>query len=211
MGAPEHCGKAPGVPAARRWAAVGLLLTFVSGAAFSQGQPAPGAREYLSVEPPPGWKLSHRQAVPGLDVVEFMPQRQALEDWRDMITALTISGNAGESPAVLMREIAERARPICLQVLSSPINEHVESGYPAATMSLFCLRDAQTRMGDVTLYRAIRGERALYVLSRSRRGETHDGKTIPLPEEILAQWRKELRNFLICRRGDAGIECSATY
>ncbi len=128
-----------------------------------------------------------------------------------MITALTISGNADESPAVLMREIAERARPICLQVLSSPINEHVESGYPAATMSLFCLRDAQTRKGDVTLYRAIRGERALYVLSRSRRGETHDGKTIPLPEEILAQWRKELRNFLICRRGDAGIECSATY
>jgi hypothetical protein len=63
----------------------------------------------------------------------------------------------------------------------------------------------------VTLYRAVRGKQALYVLTRTRRGEAYDGTAIPLPEATLAQWRTELRHFLICRRGASGIECGANF
>lgn len=197
-------------PASRRVTQVGaLLLLLVSSPGFPQERPTPTVNESLSGEPPPGWKMSYSYSVSGLEIREFLPAGQTLEDWRDMITTLTTSGKEGGAPASLMRAIAESARGLCLEVVSSQIEEQLADGYPAATMAQFCLRDAQGRMGDVSLYRVIHGKDALHVLTRTRRGEPYDGRTIPLREEALARWRKDLDGFRICRPGAAAIGCAA--
>ena len=185
-----------------------LLCLVASGITRVEGgESASSTSERVTAQPSPGWKPSYSYAVPGLEVLEFLPQGQALEDWRDVITVQNISRSGSESPAGLLREIAGRARSICLDVLSSPVNEHTESGYPAAAMSHFCPRDAQSRKGDVTLCRAIHGKDALYVPSRTGRDEAWDGRTIPLPEEALARWQEELGGFRVCRKGPAKRRC----
>lgn len=171
----------------------------------------PSGRERLVAQPPPGWKMSYRHSVAGLEVWEFLPQGQSLENWRDMITAQAISGEESNPPRALLTLVAERARTICLEVLSSPIDEQPADGLAGATMAQFCVRDSKGRRGDLTLYRAIRGKHALYVLSRTRRDESYDGKAIPLPEAALAQWRKDLEQFRVCRDGEGGSGCGADY
>jgi len=211
VGTWEHCRKASNKLGTLHWLAAGaVLLALAPGVGFSEERTRSEPVEFLSAEPPPAWKMSYSYAVRGLEVLEFIPQRQTLEDWRDMITVQTMAGD-NSNAADLLRDISARAKAICLKVLSSPVIEHKESGHPAATMTQFCLRDAESLTGDVTLYRVVRGMQALYVLTRTRRGEAYDGTSIPLSETTHAQWRTELRSFLICRRGAAGIECGANY
>ena len=190
---------------------IGIWLFLLVSAGNTRADAAgTGTREILSGNPPPGWKMSYSYNVPGLQIREFVPFRQTLEDWQDMITAQSVSNTQGGSPAELLHEIARRARSICLDVLSSPVTETRVNGFPAATMSQFCVRDGKSGNGDVTLYQTIRGHDAMHVLSRTRRGEVYDGKSIPLSEEALSGWRSDFAGFSICRQREGGQECGAT-
>lgn len=188
-----------------------LLFLLVSVASLAAETTATAAQEILRGEPPPGWKMSYSFTVPGLQIREFVPFRQTLEDWQDMITSQSVFHVESGSPAELLHEVARRARTICLDVLSSPVTETMVNGFPAATMSQFCVRDSKSGNGDMTLYQAIRGRDAMHVLSRTRRGEAYDGKSIPLSEEALTGWRSDFARFSICRKGEDDPDCSAVH
>lgn len=204
----ETPGSPPAAPARCRRAGLGLLLALLaSGAGLAQERQASEAARLLSAAPPPGWKMSYSYSVPGLEVREFLPRGQSLENWRDMITAQALPRAGASTPRAALLAIVEGARAICAGVIAAPVEEHQAGGPPAASMTLFCLRDPETRSGDMALYRVVHGTNASYVLSRTRRGEVSVSATAPVPEETLAQWRQDLAALHICREAEAGRDC----
>lgn len=162
-------------------AALGLLLLLAG--------PLPAAAQFvgenLLVSMPQGFKLGYQASRNGLDLQEWVPDGETVQDWTEMVTVQIFRGRGDLDPAQALGGIQKGWLQACPGSQPAPVGTGQVDGYPAAGMVLRCPRTAQAGQPESTAFRAIRGRDSFYVVQRAVRA-LPDGATLEQMQRYLA-------------------------
>lgn len=193
-----------------------LMLCLATGASLAPLAAAwaesPGASsgEKFVLPRPAGWKLGFSVSTPALEMLEYVPHGQSVENWRDMITSQVFPNLRDVPLDSYLGRIATAAKSVCEDVTVTPVTTGTVNGYPAAFMAQFCIRYSQTGKGEITLFKVIQGKDNLFVAQRAWRGEPFTRDAMPVSDETYAEWTDFLNQVSVCDARDPERQCPAT-
>lgn len=148
--------------------------------------------EHLNTEIPVGWIQTVNSANLNLRVNEYLPA-ESPDPWRQKLSIEALSSNPLPDPIEFVNGWAEQQSQLCYQFDGHPIYSGLENGYPTVVHMLICGKNKQTQKPIVTMIKVIRGNQALYTVTRIWRLET-----LPLDEAEIAAWSASLGNTSVC-------------
>jgi len=160
---------------------------------------------------PAGWR-KQAEASDALGIrADWLPAGQTVEDWRDRITLQLIPEVSGPVPERFLDNLAALWTESCESVMVTEVESKPINGYAAASRLIACTRDTQSGKGSVSLYRAIAGERALYVVQRAYRVAPFTTEGVPIGSADLDAGRNAIGYGVACARDAAAHPCPADW
>ena len=156
---------------------------------------------------PAGWNVGFRESNEIGHHAEWVPRGQPAKEWRDMIAYQLFPKLIDLPPDEFLSKMADHYAQSCDQVLATDIEGTPANGYPGALRVLACTRNKVTGMGEVTLFRAVMGERAFYVAQRAWRMDPFSPETIPVTGEQLDSGRQIIEYGLACQKNTSARPC----
>ena len=200
--------------AAVLWAAAGLgALGLVSAQAQDSNHIGDtvvlqgGEGEVYIAGLPGGWTLGFQESNDIGHHLEWVPQGQPVREWRDMIAYQLFPKLIDLQPDTFLTKMADHYSDSCEQVLATDIEGAASNGYPGALRVLACTRNKVTGLGEVTLFRAVMGEKAFYVAQRAWRMDPFEAQAIPVTGEQLDDGRKLIEYGLACKASNPQRPC----
>lgn len=157
------------------------------------------AGEQLIAQPPLGWRQTGAVNTPALKRAEFVPEQDDEADWVRRITMESMVEEPLPDPIAFVDMMtADRDRD-CGTFRRHPTFAGEENGYPTAVYLLICHQDKETGRSEVTMLKAIQGNDAFYVITRSMRGEPIPAEVEPdINETVIGGWAVYLRSISVC-------------
>jgi len=155
--------------------------------------------ENLIVTTPPGYKVAFRDKKPNMLMTEFVPAKETVENWTEMVTVQVFFG-LKTTPEQFMGDMEKRWRAACPDaeeahtVASAP-----ENGYPTRVWLLDCPKNPETGKPEITWFKAVQGNDSFYLVQKAFKFE-------PSKEEIT-HWMGYLRNVSVCDSRIADRAC----
>lgn len=163
-----------------------LLLALMSATA-----PAAVAGERLLVPQLDGWQPVVGHAGPTGEVTELIPDGETAETWTRRITVQAFRG-APVTVAGFLDNAAAGMAAACLHPVAAPPHLGRLDGAEAGSRLVTCGRTRTEPpaqgWGEVSLFYAVGGRQAFYVVSRSWRGPAFDAAPHPVAEAEMAEW-----------------------
>ena len=148
---------------------------------------------------PKGWSLGFQESTEIGHHLEWVPAGQPVRDWRDMIAYQLFPKPVDLAPERFLNKMADHYADSCEQVLATDVEGTPSNGFPGAFRVLACTRNKVTGLGEVTLFRAVMGERAFYVAQRAWRTDPFAPEKIPVTGDQLDDGRKLIEYGVACR------------
>jgi hypothetical protein len=118
-----------------RWPAAGLASLLWLASAPSQAQLK---GENLLVAPPPGFKVGFKDSRNGMNMLEWIPASETVQDWTEMVTVQIFVKRADLDPGQFLRQLQTQWLAACKGSQPASISPTVVNGYAAASMTLSC-------------------------------------------------------------------------
>ncbi|WP_421999718.1 hypothetical protein [Reyranella sp.] len=152
-----------------KWVAMlgALSCLFLGGLSSQAQQKLEG--ENLLLAPPAGFKMAFRGSRDDVGIFEWVPNGETLEDWTEMMTVQVFKDRPDLDPKDFLAKIQTRWQAECNGSASAPVTAERINGYTAATMLLRCPLLPSTGKPEMTMFRAIKGKDALYLVQRAVR------------------------------------------
>ena len=125
--------------------------------------------ENLVFSLPQGYKLGHQSLNNNIQLQEFVPQSETVENWTELVTAQIFRGRKGIDPGTFLRGTGERFRAACPGTQPSTIHSGQANGYRVSMLLLHCPLNPQTGKPEVTFFRAIEGNDSFYLVQKAFR------------------------------------------
>jgi hypothetical protein len=155
--------------------------------------------ENLLVTAPPGYKIGFNDTKPKMLMTEFVPDKETVENWTEMVTVQVFRG-LKTTPRAFMEDIAERWRTACPEAAEAhTVADALENGYPTRVWLLHCPKNPQSGKPEITWFKAVEGNDAFYVVQKAFRFE-------PSKEQIT-RWMGYLRKVSVCDQRIAERAC----
>ena len=164
------------------------------------------AVERLLVPQIAGWKVVAGHADSGGEFTELVPEKETADEWTRRISVEAFRGVARTVPE-LLDIVASRSAEICDAASAEPPRLGKLAQYDAGSRFVGCGRYKADGKGTYTMYYAIRGRDALFVVSRSWRGEPFAAGGIPVGQQELGDWIAFMRAIAICDSADPALAC----
>lgn len=145
------------------------------------------AGERLLVPQLDGWRQVVGHAGPTGEVTELIPDRETAETWTRRITVQAFRG-APVGVAEFLDNAAAGIAKDCLHPMAEPPRLGRLDGAEAGSRLVTCGRTRTEPKGAVSLFYAISGQAAFYVVSRMWRGAAFDTAPHPVPDAEMAEW-----------------------
>ncbi|HEX5264580.1 MAG TPA: hypothetical protein VFW13_13690 [Phenylobacterium sp.] len=143
--------------------ALGVLAGLMIVGAAQAADPPPGLQDENVLMPlPKGFKLGDQGRQGAMDVAEYVPSAETVNDWSQMITRQTFHGRANDDPDGLPQFMAKSWPAACPGGTAQKLAGAVENGYRTATWSFRCPTNPQTGKPETMWIKTIGGADALY-------------------------------------------------
>jgi hypothetical protein len=173
---------------------------------------------------PDGWHAVAEKDERDTYRIEFVPEKQTAQVWRDMISLRGFRGmakNPNATPRALLAQVAAELRTACgdkaitlslsdIKVDGNDAHGAILgcSGPPADTAQATPTPATEAkRLGEVALYVAIRGSEDLFVLQRSVRAAEFSKADAPINTANAFRYFQELQPIKLCPRDSTELEC----
>ncbi len=174
-------------------------------ASSAQAQTAGGEQLYLAA--PQGWKVGFHDLKGNVEVTELLPPGQTLKDWSAMLTVQLISGGQINDTQEILKEQIDRIQNACEDIGAGPLSVANENGYETAMRAIACAKSKQWGDGELSLYKVLRGNQRVYIVSRSWRGPAFDKQKLPVPTETTNEWLAFMKQVVLCDSRDPHHPC----
>jgi hypothetical protein len=165
-----------------------------------------GAVERLLVPQMAGWRAVVIHSDPGGEISELIPESETPETWTRRISVEAFRG-AAATVSSFLDMVGRRSAEICDESgADAPRIGRLETA-EAGSRTIACGRYKGDGRGTYTLYYAIRGRDAFYVVSRSWRGEPFPVGRVPVGQQELADWIAYMRAITLCDTADPARPC----
>ena len=172
------------------------------------------AAERLVLAPYPAatqWKQVTNR-VSGLQFLrEQIPANQAIDSYRDILTAQSFPQQRGVDPSTYMRTVFQGVAGACDGVRVNGPTARQEGGHAVAYAQIYCGRQKGQPFGVVMFFKAIAGADALYVVQREFRvAPMPVAGVTSSPEDLPAQMAADrylLNQVYLCGPGSTDPRC----
>lgn len=171
-----------------KWMAAGVaLLMGLSGGALQAQQLK---NENLLVGMPQGFKLGFKDSKNGMNMQEFVPATETVENWTEMVTVQVFLSRKDLEPSQFLAAMQKQWAGSCKDSTATPVATGKVNGYDAASILLRCPLLASTGKPETTMLKAIKGNDSFYVVQRAVR-------SVPSPER-LDTMKKYIESVSVC-------------
>lgn len=168
------------------------------------------AREQLLAVPPRDWQLAYQMNEVETRISEFLPPDQSPADWKTKLVFESHANLATTDPlAIIMAEV-RRQQETCSFVQHFNVFSGFENNYPTSTRLVMCGKNEVTETGQVHLFKAIQGDRYLYVVRVELRVEPFEVNQPEVDQREIAAWSNYLKHIHLCNPEDAEHPCPRT-
>jgi hypothetical protein len=165
---------------------------------------------------PPGWVKMYQQRNESVAIVEFLPEGQTLELWREMITVQAVRNPPAQvTPKSFMELMAGRIRESCgAPTVAIPLEDLKIDGSPAFSAIMGCgalprpTAGAQAGQGEVAYYLAVRGGKDMLIFQRAVRGPGFERSKSPISAANAGALRDAFLPIRICSLADPAADCA---
>ncbi len=171
-----------------KWTAVGLALMVCAAGGAVQAQQL--KNENLLVGMPQGFKLGFKDSKNGMNMQEFVPVGETVQDWTEMVTVQVFLSRKDLQPAPFLGAMQQQWAGSCKGSSATPVVTGKVNGYDAASVLLRCPLLTSTGKPETTMLTAIKGNDSFYVVQRAVR-------SVPTPER-LETMKKYIESVSVC-------------
>ncbi|CAA7611790.1 hypothetical protein [Magnetospirillum sp. UT-4] len=164
------------------------------------------AAERLQVPQLAGWKVVTGVVDRAGEATDLIPASETPETWTRRATVQGFRG-VGLTVAGFLDQVVAKTAEVCDGAAAGPASLGTVSGAEAGSRTVACGSYKGDGRGSYTLYYAIRGREAFYVVSRSWRGAPFAVGTVPVPAPELAEWAAWVHGLDLCDTRDANRPC----
>lgn len=198
--------------------ALGLILAASWAVAQSSGHDGDtvvlqsGGGEFFIGGLPSGWR---QIAGNDNDIVhhrQWIPIDQGTTDYRDSIVYQSLPRYAGIPAKEFLSGLASDYTQRCPQLLATEVKgSDNANGFDDALLILACTRNSTTDQGEVTLFRAVAGEKSFYVVQRAWLLPPFTPEAIPISGPQFDEASKVINYGHACQLGSQTRPCPAGW
>ena len=177
--------------------------------AQSPPPPKPVAAERL-VMPlfPAGWNMVTNNQASDVEVVEYVPDGESPNLWREKITLQIFHGlNSLPLDAIHNRARTSHFDACAVGPIGGTLQMGDSNGYLSAFWTLGCQRNKQSGNGETIYAKAVQGVNTLYVISRMWRTPPFSGEGPPITAGSIQDGLAFLTTTVICDDGNPAHPC----
>lgn len=156
--------------------------------------------ETLLMSSPKDYKIVTQTRKGQMTIAEFIPNKESLSDWREMVTVQIFHGLKTATPAKFRVLMDLQAKSVCKSNASVTVSEKMENGYPVLFWYQGCERKDDSSKFELTWFKAIQGVDSFYLVQKAFRFEPS--------EEQVTFWVAYLRDVLVCDSRVAEKACA---
>jgi hypothetical protein len=157
---------------------------------FARPVAAELVNENLLAGLPPGYKVGFHDKQGNLEMTEWVPAKETVDNWTEMVTVQIFFG-LKISPEQFMQSLESRWRGACPGAGDAqPIVGSVENGYQSLLWILECPKNPATGKPELTWIKGVQGNDSFYVVQKAF-------KFNPNKEQIV-RWVEYLRAVRVC-------------
>ncbi|MDI1284092.1 MAG: hypothetical protein PSV46_06835 [Reyranella sp.] len=160
-------------------------LSFAAAPSYAQLE-----NENLLVGMPQGFKVGFQDSRNGMNMQEWVPAGETVQNWTEMITAQIFLQRADLDPVQFLATMAKQWAGACQGSKATPAATGKATGYASATMLLRCPLLASSGKPETTMIKAIKGNDSFHVVQRAVR-------SVP-GEAQLARTKAYLETVSVC-------------
>lgn len=164
------------------------------------------AAERLQVPQLPGWKVVVTVNDRAGEASELILETETPETWTRRVTIQAFRG-VPMTVTNFLDQVVQKTDEVCDGATAGPASLGKVSGADAGTRTLACGRYKGDGRGSFTLHYVIRGQEALYVITRIWRGTPFNPATMPIGTGELAEWRDYVNAITLCDTQDSKRAC----
>lgn len=172
-----------------------LFAAILPGAVLAQGL----EDENLLLAIPNGYTAAFQTSDDSMEMSEFVPEGETVDDWSHMITVQVIRGNTTFSADSFSRQLAELWTASCAGSEGKAVADGTDNGYPYAVWLYSCPLNSGTGLPETTYSKVIAGADALYSVQFATRRE--------LDQEFVDDAVDFLGKVLVCDSRVEGRAC----
>lgn len=125
--------------------------------------------ENLLVVMPEGFKVGYSASRNGVDMQEWVPSAETVQDWTEMVTVQLFRNRPDIDPGRYQAEMSKLWTRACPGSAVGQVVTGSANGYPSASLSLQCPLLASTGKPEMAMIKAIKGRDSFYVVQRAVR------------------------------------------
>jgi hypothetical protein len=118
---------------------------------------------------PSGFKIGYQSSHDGINMQEWVPDGETVENWSEMVTTQIFLGRKNLDPAQFLNGIGMQWLKACAGSAPNAIHTGNANGYTVSMLMLQCPLNPQSGKPETTLFRAIKGNDSFYIVQRSVR------------------------------------------
>jgi hypothetical protein len=179
-----------------------FVMALVFGAFCARPAAAELVNENLLAGLPSGYKVGFHDKKSDLQMTEWVPAKETVENWTEMVTVQIFYG-LKITPEQFMRSLESRWRGACPGAGDAqPIVGGAENGYPTLLWILDCPKNPGTGKPELAWFKAVQGNDSFYLVQKAF-------KFTPNKEQIT-RWIDYLKAVRVCDSRLADRACPPT-
>ena len=198
---------------------ISLILTLMPGillAAPAKTEPKPAtpqplttshSKEELLAQPPKGWINVFRVNIGDTRVADFVPKGQTRHKWTARLSFESYTKLLDSDPLTVINSEVEYEKKHCSFARPYNLFSGYENNYETAFKLIVCGKNLKDKKGEITLFKAIKGQAYFYVIRLVRRIPPFDADKTGFSTREIALWSHYFSKFKVCEPGSSKHPC----
>jgi hypothetical protein len=160
--------------------------------------PGSDMTEQLIAQPPSDWVRIYQMNQDGNRISEFIPPDEEALNWKNKVSFESFDDQERADPIELLLYEVEQYQKRCSFVQHFNLFSGFENGYPTSLRLIMCGKSKQLETGEVSMFKAIKGERSFYMIRLARKVEPFEPHKSEVTPAEIAQWSTYMKRILVC-------------
>lgn len=170
----------------------------------------------VSFHLPKTWKAAFKDQKPGMFMIEFTPKNEEIKSWKNLLSIQGFKGLSSKLTSSQFLDIlASNFKRVCGEnTIYNKLDPMKIDGYVSSTAILGCSNMPDSHptglskgQSEIGYYYSIQGEKDIYLIHRSIRGESFSINNSPLHKKNILASIKPMMPIELCKKDGHQAEC----
>lgn len=163
--------------------------------------------ELLIAQPPKDWKQVFQANLGDIRVIDYVPKGESKDDWTAKLSFESYKSLLKSDPLLVIKSQIDYDKKHCDFVKDFSLFAGEENKYDTAMKLITCGKKKSTGKGQVSLFKAIKGDQYFYVIKLVRVLPPFEAGKAKFSKRDMAEWSHYFGKIKVCDPGSKDHPC----